>query len=185
LKHTNACGVATRSDLLKAWEDALACDPVSAFGGVIICNGEIDEKTANEINKLFFEVLIAPAYSDGALRMLTSKKSRILLRRKHTVLPKSQFKTLLNGVIEQDKDAVIEGPEQMQPVTDKSSTYGELEDLIFANNIFKHTKSSPLLLVKNGQSSARVVGRASRVDALKQAIEKASSCGFGLHGAVM
>src|SRR5690606_29728473 len=114
LKHTNACGVASRSDLLTAWQDALACDPVSAFGGVIICNRPVDEATADEINKLFFEVLIAPDYSDGALRALTTKKNRILLKRKALLLPKTQFKTLLNGVIEQDKDAVIEGAQQMQ-----------------------------------------------------------------------
>ncbi|MGV3762809.1 bifunctional phosphoribosylaminoimidazolecarboxamide formyltransferase/IMP cyclohydrolase [Parapedobacter sp.] len=185
LKHTNACGVATRPDLLTAWQDALACDPVSAFGGVIICNGEIDGQTAEEINKLFFEVLIAPTYSEAALRILTSKKNRILLRRKHTTLPKSQFKTLLNGVIEQDKDAVIEGPEQMRPVTDKAPTERELEDLFFANKIVKHTKSNTIVLVKDGQLSASGVGQTSRVDALKQAIEKAKSFGFDLRGAVM
>lgn len=185
LKHTNACGVATRSDLLAAWEGALACDPVSAFGGVIICNGEIDQQTANEINKLFFEVLIAPAYSESALRILTSKKNRILLRRKETALPKSQFKTLLNGVIEQDKDALIEGPEQMQPVTHQTPTERELKDLFFANKIVKHTKSNTIVLAKDGQLSASGVGQTSRVDALKQAIEKAKSFGFDLHGAVM
>ncbi len=185
LKHTNACGVATRSDLLTAWQDALACDPVSAFGGVIICNGEIDGQTADEINKLFFEVLIAPAYSEAALRTLTSKKNRILLKRKETTLPKSQFKTLLNGVIEQDKDAVIEGPDQMQPVTDKMPTERELEDLFFANKIVKHTKSNTIVLAKDGQLSASGVGQTSRVDALKQAIEKAKAFGFDLHGAVM
>src|SRR5690606_27110678 len=121
--------------------DALACDPVSAFGGVLICNGEIDDQTAAEINKLFFEVLIAPAYSEAALRTLTSKKNRILLQRKETALPKRQFKTLLNGVIEQDKDAVIEGPEQMQPVTDKVPTERELDDIVCANTIVKQTKS--------------------------------------------
>lgn len=185
LKHTNACGVATRADLLSAWKDALACDPVSAFGGVITCNGEIDEQTAVEINKLFFEVLIAPAYSEAALRILTGKKNRILLRRKETALPKSQFKTLLNGVIEQDKDAVIEGPEQMQPVTDKVATERELDDLFFANKIVKHTKSNTIVLAKDGQLSASGVGQTSRVDALRQAIEKARAFGFDLHGAVM
>ena len=185
LKHTNACGVATRSDLFTAWQDALACDPVSAFGGVLICNGEIDGQTATEINKLFFEVLIAPAYSESALRTLTSKKNRILLQRKETALPKRQFKTLLNGVIEQDKDAVIEGPEQMQPVTDKVPTERELDDLFFANKIVKHTKSNTIVLAKDGQLSASGVGQTSRVDALRQAIEKAKTFGFDLHGAVM
>ena len=185
LKHTNACGVATRSDLLAAWQDALACDPVSAFGGVLICNGEIDEQTANEINKLFFEVLIAPAYSEAALGILTSKKNRILLRRKETTLPTRQFKTLLNGVIEQDKDAVIEGPAQMKPVTDKVPNETALNDLFFANKIVKHTKSNTIVLVKDGQLSASGVGQTSRVDALRQAIEKANAFGFDLHGAVM
>jgi len=185
LKHTNACGVASRTDLLSAWTAALACDPVSAFGGVIICNGEIDEQTASEINKLFFEVLIAPAYSDAALRILTGKKNRILLRRKQIALPKSQFKTLLNGVIEQDKDAVIEGADQMQPATDKTPTERELEDLFFANKIVKHTKSNAIVLAKDGQLSASGVGQTSRVDALKQAIAKARSFGFDLHGAVL
>ncbi|MFC7523211.1 bifunctional phosphoribosylaminoimidazolecarboxamide formyltransferase/IMP cyclohydrolase [Parapedobacter sp. GCM10030251] len=185
LKHTNACGVATRSDLLSAWIDALACDPVSAFGGVIICNGEIDEDTAQEINKLFFEVLIAPAYSESALRLLTSKKNRILLKRKQIGLPTKQFKTLLNGVIEQDKDTVIEGPGEMNPVTDKHPSERELNDLFFANKIVKHTKSNAIVLAKDGQLSASGVGQTSRVDALKQAIQKAKAFGFDLHGAVL
>jgi len=185
LKHTNACGIATRTDLLTAWQDALACDPVSAFGGVLICNGQIDEATAAEINKLFFEVLIAPAYTEGALRLLTSKKNRILLKRKQVSLPTKQFKTLLNGVIEQDKDAVIEGPDAMNPVTDKQPTERELNDLFFANKIVKHTKSNAIVLVKDGQLSASGVGQTSRVDALKQAIDKARAFGFDLHSAVM
>src|SRR5690606_22723191 len=119
------------------------------------------------INKLFFEVLIAPAYSDAALRILTGKKNRILLRRKQIALPKSQFKTLLNGVIEQDKDAVIEGADQMQPATDKTPTERELEDLFFANKIVQHTKSNAIVLAKDGRLSASGVGQTSRVDALK------------------
>ncbi|MGK6352738.1 bifunctional phosphoribosylaminoimidazolecarboxamide formyltransferase/IMP cyclohydrolase [Parapedobacter sp. DT-150] len=185
LKHTNACGVASRADLRSAWEDALACDPVSAFGGVIICNGEIDEDTAAEINKLFFEVLIAPAYSEGAVRVLASKKNRIILKRNPTLLPGKQFKTLLNGIIEQDKDAVIESPEQMRPVTDREPTEKELADLYFANKIVKHTKSNAIVLAKDGQLSASGVGQTSRVDALRQAILKAKSFGFDLHGAVL
>ena len=185
LKHTNACGVASRPELLTAWNDALACDPVSAFGGVIICNGEVDAVTAAEINKLFFEVLIAPAYSEEALQLLKSKKNRILLRRKELALPKKQFKTLLNGVIEQDKDLVVEGADQMQPVTERKPTAAELADLFFANKIVKHTKSNTIVLAKNGQLLASGVGQTSRVDALKQAIEKARSFDFDLHGAVM
>ncbi len=185
LKHTNACGVASRPDLLSAWRDALACDPVSAFGGVIIANGEIDKDTAGEINKLFFEVLIAPGYAEGALRVLSGKKNRILLNRKPTALPTKQFKTLLNGVIEQDKDAVIEGPAAMQTATERQPTERELADLHFANKIVKHTKSNAIVLAKDGRLSASGVGQTSRVDALKQAIAKARSFGFDLQGAVL
>jgi len=185
LKHTNACGVASRADLLAAWNDALACDPVSAFGGVIICNGQVDEATAAEINNLFFEVLVAPDYTSGALSILTAKKNRIILKRKPTALPSKQFKTLLNGVIEQDKDAVIEGPDQMKPVTVKVPTEREFADLHFANKIVKHTKSNAIVLAKDGQLSASGVGQTSRVDALRQAIAKARSFGFDLNGAVL
>ena len=185
LKHTNACGVASRPSLFDAWQLALACDPVSAFGGVIICNGEVDEKTASEINKLFFEVLIAPAFSDAALKILTEKKNRILLLRKEVPLPSRQFKTLLNGVIEQDKDLSIEGVDLMKPVTEKMPTQQELKDLYFAIKLVKHTKSNTIVLAKNGQLLASGVGQTSRVDALKQALEKAKSFNFDVNGAVM
>jgi phosphoribosylaminoimidazolecarboxamide formyltransferase/IMP cyclohydrolase len=185
LKHTNACGVATRSSLYQAWVDALACDPVSAFGGVIICNGEVDGETAAEINKLFFEVLIAPAFSKEALGILTEKKNRILLVRNEVVLPHRQFKTLLNGVIEQDKDLTIENSEEMTPVTDRKPTEQELKDLFFANKIVKHTKSNTIVLAKNGQLLASGVGQTSRVDALRQAIEKAKSFDFDIKDSVM
>ncbi|WP_257667536.1 bifunctional phosphoribosylaminoimidazolecarboxamide formyltransferase/IMP cyclohydrolase [Parapedobacter tibetensis] len=185
LKHTNACGVASRPDLHSAWQDALACDPVSAFGGVLICNGQVDDATAAEINKLFFEVLIAPDYSETALRILTSKKNRILLKRKAIKLPEKQFKTLLNGIIEQDKDLVIEGSDNMEVVTTMVPTEKEFEDLFFANKIVKHTKSNAIVLVKDGQLSASGVGQTSRVDALRQAIQKAKSFGFDLRGAVL
>ncbi len=185
LKHTNACGVASRPDLFTAWQDALACDPVSAFGGVIICNGQVDDATAEEINKLFFEVLIALEYNENALRILTSKKNRIILQRKPIELPSKQFKTLLNGIIEQDKDDVIEGSDHMEVVTNKKPSDKELDDLFFANKIVKHTKSNAIVLAKNGQLSASGVGQTSRVDALRQAILKAKSFGFDLHGAVL
>ncbi|WP_374165561.1 bifunctional phosphoribosylaminoimidazolecarboxamide formyltransferase/IMP cyclohydrolase [Arcticibacter sp. MXS-1] len=185
LKHTNACGLATRSDLPSAWKDALACDPVSAFGGVIICNGEVDGETAAEINKLFFEVLIALSFSADALKTLTEKKNRILLQRKEVKLPGKLFKTLLNGVIEQDKDNTVEGPDQMTPVTEKRPTEAELKDLFFANKLVKHTKSNTIVLAKDGQLLASGVGQTSRVDALKQALEKARSFGFEVRGAVM
>lgn len=185
LKHTNACGVATRSSIKQAWIDALACDPVSAFGGVIIANAEIDAETATEIDKLFYEVLIAPAFTDEAVKILSGKKNRILLVRQPVELPVKHFKTLLNGVIEQDKDAVIEGPAQMTTVTEKAPTEAELKDLFFANKIVKHTKSNTIVFAKNNQLMASGVGQTSRVDALKQAIIKAQSFGFDLNGAVM
>jgi phosphoribosylaminoimidazolecarboxamide formyltransferase/IMP cyclohydrolase len=185
LKHTNACGVATRSFIKEAWIDALACDPVSAFGGVIISNEEINEETAIEIDKIFYEVLIAPAYTDEALQVLKVKKNRVILIRQPVELPLKQFKTLLNGVIEQDKDLVIEGPEQMRTVTDRQPTESELKDLFFANKVVKHTKSNTIVFAKNNTLIASGVGQTSRVDSLKQAIVKAESFGFDLHGAVM
>jgi len=185
LKHTNACGVASRETVKQAWIDALACDPVSAFGGVLITNGEVDGETATEINKLFFEVLIAPSYSEEAIAILTEKKNRIILRRKEVKLPTEQFKTLLNGVILQDKDNTVEGPEQMTTVTKVAPTAAQLEDLYFANKIVKHTKSNTIVFAKNGTLIASGVGQTSRVDALKQAIEKAKAFGFDLVGSSM
>ncbi len=185
LKHTNACGIASRTHLYDAWTAALACDPVSAFGGVLICNGEVDEATATEINKLFFEVLIAPSYTADAEKVITSKKNRIILRRKEVELPSKLFKTLLNGVIEQDKDKTVEGPEQMTTMTVKRPTAQELKDLHFANKVVKHTKSNTIVFAKDHTLIASGVGQTSRVDALKQAVVKAESFGFDLKGAVM
>lgn len=185
LKHTNACGIASRNFIKEAWLDALACDPVSAFGGVIIANDEINEQTATEINKIFFEVLIAPAYTDEAVKALKAKKNRIILVRQPVELPVRQFKTLLNGVIEQDKDLVIEGPDQMKTVTEKEPAEHELRDLYFANKVVKHTKSNTIVFAKNNQLMASGVGQTSRVDSLKQAVIKANSFGFDLNGAVM
>jgi phosphoribosylaminoimidazolecarboxamide formyltransferase/IMP cyclohydrolase len=185
LKHTNACGIASRETILDAWNDALACDPVSAFGGVLIANREIDLATATEINKLFFEVLIAPSYEPAAVELFKAKKNRVILERKNVELSKKQFKTLLNGVIEQDKDLIIEGPDQMTSVTEKQATTEELNDLYFANKIVKHTKSNTIVFVKNNTLIASGVGQTSRVDALKQAIVKAHAFNFNLNGAVM
>ncbi|GAB3911652.1 bifunctional phosphoribosylaminoimidazolecarboxamide formyltransferase/IMP cyclohydrolase [Mucilaginibacter boryungensis] len=185
LKHTNACGVATRQFIKEAWIDALACDPVSAFGGVIITNTEIDAETAAEIDKLFYEVLIAPAYTDEAIAILTARKGRIVLVRQPVELPLKQFKTLLNGVIEQDKDLVIEGPAEMTTVTNRQPSEQELKDLFIANKITKNTKSNAIVLVKNNQMLASGVGQTSRVDALRQALAKAESFGFDVKGAVM
>ncbi len=185
LKHTNACGVASRPSVKDAWLAALACDPVSAFGGVLICNREVDKETAEEINNLFFEVLIAPAYSEDALAILTAKKNRIILRRKEVKLPTQQFKTLLNGVIMQDKDNTVEGPELMTAVTTVKPNEAQLQDLYFANKIVKHTKSNTIVFAKDNTLIASGVGQTSRVDALKQAIEKAESFGFDIKGSSM
>lgn len=185
LKHTNACGVASRTTVKQAWIDALACDPISAFGGVLITNHNIDLATAEEINHLFFEVLIAPDFEQAAIDLFSKKKNRVILKRNEVDLSKKQFKTLLNGVIEQDKDLVIEGPEQMTTVTEKTPTAQELKDLHFANKIVKHTKSNTIVLVKDNVLIASGVGQTSRVDALKQAIEKAASFGFDVKGSAM
>lgn len=185
LKHTNACGLASRSSLKQAWIDALAGDPVSAFGGVIICNREIDIETAKEIHSLFCEVLIAPGFAPEAVSLLSEKKNRILLVQKAVELPTKQFKTLLNGVIEQDKDLSMEGVAEMRTVTSKAPSAQELNDLAFANKLVKHTKSNTIILAKNNQLLASGVGQTSRVDALRQAISKATSFGFDLNGAVM
>lgn len=185
LKHTNACGLASRPSLQQAWTDALACDPVSAFGGVLIANRTIDAATAGLINSLFFEVLIAPGFDAAALDILKEKKNRILLQQKPVVFSSKQFKTLLNGVIQQDKDLATERAAQMSPATDKQATAAELKDLEFALKLVKHTKSNTIVLAKNGQLMASGVGQTSRVDALRQAIAKAESFGFDLKGAVM
>lgn len=185
LKHTNACGLATRNDVKQAWIDALACDPVSAFGGVLITNQKIDKATAEEINQLFFEVLIAPDYDSEALELFSTKKNRVILQRNPIELGKKQFKTLLNGVIEQDKDLQVELRDQMTTVTEKSPTEMEYSDLEFANKLVKHTKSNTIVLVKNKVLLASGVGQTSRVDALKQAIIKAKEFGFSLEGSVM
>jgi phosphoribosylaminoimidazolecarboxamide formyltransferase/IMP cyclohydrolase len=185
LKHTNACGIASRPTLVEAWHAALACDPISAFGGVLICNGELDAETATAINDLFFEVLIAPSFSADALTILQVKKNRILLKRNMVKLPQKQVKTLLNGYIEQDKDLQIEGPEHMTCVTKKQATTAELADLSFANKVVKHTKSNTIVFAKSQTLLASGVGQTSRVDSLKQAIVKAEAFGFGLQGSVM
>ncbi|MBB2147123.1 bifunctional phosphoribosylaminoimidazolecarboxamide formyltransferase/IMP cyclohydrolase [Pedobacter sp. LMG 31464] len=185
LKHTNACGLASRATVLEAWKDALACDPVSAFGGVLITNQEVDLATATEINNLFFEVLIAPSYQPEAVELFKAKKNRVILQRNEVELSKKQFKTLLNGVIEQDKDLSLEGAEQMTVVTEKAPSAESIQDLIFANKIVKHTKSNTIVFVKDNVLIASGVGQTSRVDALKQAVVKAEAFGFSLKDAVM
>ena len=186
IKHNNACGLACRPKLLDAWLDALAGDPISAFGGVIITNAIVDEKTAEEINKLFFEIIVAPGYENNALEILKVKKNRIILQSKSfDILPNRQFKSLLNGVIEQAKDTKVEELSEMTVVTKLSPSEQEKIDLQFANILVKHTKSNAIVLAKNKQLFASGVGQTSRVDALRQAIAKANQFNFDLKGAVM
>ncbi len=185
LKHNNACGLASRPSVLEAWKAALAGDPVSAFGGVLVTNAVIDKETAEEINNLFFEVIIAPDYDVEALQVLGQKKNRIILVRKDVKLPKKQYRSLLNGVLVQDRDLNIETTADLKVATDKAPTPEEVEDLLFANKIVKNSKSNAIVLAKNKQLLASGVGQTSRVDALKHAIEKAHSFGFSLEDAVM
>ena len=186
LKHNNACGLAVRPTLAAAWKDALAGDPVSAFGGVIVTNAVVDREAAEAISKIFFEVIIAPDYDVEAIEILGQKPNRIILVRKAGVeLPRKQFRSLLNGVLAQDRDLKAETEEDLNVVTRKTPTPQETADLLFANKIVKHSKSNAIVLARNGQLLASGVGQTSRVDALKQAIEKARNFGFDLHGAVM
>ena len=185
LKHNNACGIASRPTVLEAWKDALACDPLSAFGGILITNTTIDKETAEEINKIFFEVVIAPAYDAEALEVLQQKKNRIILIRKECKTCPMQFRSLLNGVLLQEKDLSIQKESDLIPMTEKQPTASEIEDLLFANKIVKNSKSNAITLVKNKQLCASGIGQTSRVDSLKQAIEKVKSFNFDLNGAVM
>ncbi|HET7361232.1 MAG TPA: bifunctional phosphoribosylaminoimidazolecarboxamide formyltransferase/IMP cyclohydrolase, partial [Salinimicrobium sp.] len=185
LKHNNACGLAQRDSILEAYKDALAGDPVSAFGGVLISNTEIDKSAAEEIHKLFCEVVIAPSFSEEALEILKGRKNRILLIQKETELPKKQVRTCLNGVLVQDKDLKTDSEEDLNFVTNNKPNDTELLDMLFASKICKHTKSNTIVLAKNKQLIASGTGQTSRVDALRQAIEKANSFNFDLHGAVM
>lgn len=185
LKHNNACGLATRDTIKEAYLDALAADPTSAFGGVLIANTKIDKAAAEEINKLFCEVVIAPAYDDEATAILQEKKNRIILIQNEVALPEKQVRTCLNGLLVQDKDNVTDNKSMLKTVTVTSPTEQEVEDLLFASKICKHTKSNTIVFAKNGQLIASGTGQTSRVDALTHAVEKAHSFGFDLNGAVM
>jgi len=185
MKHNNACGLASREDMVQCWKDALAGDPVSAFGGVIITNREITKDVAAEMNSLFMEVVMAPSYTDEALEILKSKKNRVILIIKEIELPKYTFRTALNGVLCQDKDTKTEVAEELKVVTNTAPTAAEVEDLLFAIKLVKNTKSNTIVLAKNGQLIASGTGQTSRIDALRQAIAKAKSFGFDLNGAVM
>ncbi|WP_347922773.1 bifunctional phosphoribosylaminoimidazolecarboxamide formyltransferase/IMP cyclohydrolase [Pontimicrobium sp. SW4] len=185
LKHNNACGLAQRNTIHQAYVDALAGDPVSAFGGILISNSEIDVATANEIHQLFCEVVIAPSFSDEALDILKGKKNRIILVQKDVQLPKTTVRTCLNGVLVQFRDNITDSREMLTTATNSSPSEAELEDLLFASKLCKHTKSNTIVLAKNKQLCASGTGQTSRVDALNQAIHKAQSFKFDLKGAVM
>lgn len=185
LKHNNACGVALRPTLLEAWKDALAGDPESAFGGIVITNRTVDKATADEMNKIFFEVVIAPAYDADALEALKQKKNRIILVRKDCALSGKTVRSCLNGFLVQDRDAVAEVADKLENKGAREATKEELADLIFAQKIVKHTKSNAIVLAKNRQLLGSGMGQTSRVNALKHAIEKARHFNLDLHGAVM
>jgi phosphoribosylaminoimidazolecarboxamide formyltransferase/IMP cyclohydrolase len=186
IKHNNACGVATRPTVLQSWTDALACDPVSAFGGILACNHAIDTETAQQINNLFFEVLIAPSYSEEALQTLKAKTNRIILRSKDLKeVQQTIYRTALNGTLVQERDNATETRDNMTVVTHVAPTEQEYQDLEFAVKLVKQTKSNTIVLTKNGQLLASGTGQTSRVDALVQAIDKANKFGFDLKGAVM
>lgn len=185
IKHNNACGVASRDNITDAWNAALACDPVSAYGGVIVTNVTVDESSASEIDKIFFEIIIAPQFTEKAIKILEQKKNRIILRRKASTRNSYNFRSILNGVLWQDRDTSTESVAEMRPVTVRAPEPNEYDDLVFANIIVKHSKSNAIVLAKNRQLCASGIGQTSRIDALKQAIEKARSFGFDLKGSVM
>ena len=185
LKHNNACGISSRDSLLESWRNALAADPISAFGGVLITNKEIDLETAEEIDKIFFEVIIAPSYNKNALEILKRKKNRVILVQKYVKLARTQFRTILNGVLYQDKDLKTDNFSDMNSVTKLKPSKRELSDLEFASKVCKHTKSNTIVFAKNKQLLSSGVGQTSRVDALKQAVKKAKYFKFDLNEAVM
>jgi phosphoribosylaminoimidazolecarboxamide formyltransferase/IMP cyclohydrolase len=185
LKHNNACGLATRPTMKEAYLAALAGDPTSAFGGVLIANGKIDAATATEINSLFCEVVIAPHFDADALAILTEKKNRIILKQNQVALPETQVRSCLNGLLVQDKNNVTDAQSDLKMVTTSLPTQAEIEDLLFASKICKNTKSNTIVLAKNQTLIASGTGQTSRVDALEQAIKKANTFAFDLHGSVM
>ena len=185
LKHNNACGLASRSTVLEAWKDALAGDPVSAFGGIIICNERVEADAAEEIGKIFFEVVIAPDYSDEALAILRQKKNRIILKRKQVASTAMKMRSILGGVLMQENDAKVETADDLKLVAGENLSDVVVADMLFANKIVKHSKSNAIVLARNGQLLASGVGQTSRVDALRHAIDKARSFGFDLVGSTM
>lgn len=185
LKHNNACGAAVRATVKEAWDAALAGDPVSAFGGVLITTARIDKATAEAIDSIFFEIITAPGYDDDALAVLMKKKNRMILKRRTAALPKTKVRTALNGVLTEDADTVVPSAASMKTATAKAPSAQEVSDLVFATMLVKHTKSNAIVLAKGNQLIASGTGQTSRVDALEQAIAKAGRFNFDLHGAVM
>lgn len=185
IKHNNACGFASTKTLEESWDKALSSDPVSAFGSVIACNVNIDGATAKKISSLFFEVIIAPGFSDDAMRILKSKKNRIILESQSAIFPETIVRSSLNGLLLQTRDNHRDSIEDLKVVTKRSPTEKEIDDLILASAICKHTKSNTIVLAKDQQLISSGTGQTSRVDALNQAIHKAKSFGMKLEGAVM
>lgn len=185
LKHNNASGFAHNDDAIVSWQNALASDPISAFGGVIITDFNIDLKLAQEMDFLFFEVLLAPSFDEDAIKLLSQKKNRILLKINSFEFPQKQVRSCLNGILEQDIDFAKEDKSMLQHVTDTEASLSEIEDMLIANVIAKHSKSNTIILVKDGRLIGSGVGMTSRVDALKHAISKATEFGFSVAGSVM
>jgi phosphoribosylaminoimidazolecarboxamide formyltransferase/IMP cyclohydrolase len=185
IKHNNACGIASRADLKSAWEAALASDPVSAYGGVVITNKEIDETVASEMDKIFLEIVMAPSFTDKSLEILKQKKNRIILLRKPFIAGDASFRSLLGGVLWQERDNANENVTDMKLVTERHPTAEEYQDMVFANRVVKHSRSNAIVIAKGRQLCASGIGQTSRIDALRQAIDKARSFGFSLDGAVL
>jgi phosphoribosylaminoimidazolecarboxamide formyltransferase/IMP cyclohydrolase len=185
IKHNNACGVASRPSLTGSWTDALACDPVSAYGGVVIVNREVDETVAAEMDKVFLEVVMAPSFTPRAVEILSSRKNRIILERRSDNRDKASFRSMLGGVLWQERDSSTEAASDMRTVTNRHPSEDEYRDMVFANKIVKHSRSNAIVLAKGGQLCASGIGQTSRIDALRQAIDKAHAFGFSLDGAVM
>jgi len=185
LKHNNACGIASRSTVRESWDAALACDPVSAYGGVAVTNREIDTEAATEMDKIFLEVVMAPSYTEKAVEILRQKKNRIILLRKPSESDRVTFRSMLGGVLWQERDRANESAADMKPVTARHPSEDEYEDLVFANRIVKHSRSNAIVLARGKQLCASGIGQTSRIDSLRQAIDKAHSFGLSIEGAVM
>jgi phosphoribosylaminoimidazolecarboxamide formyltransferase/IMP cyclohydrolase len=185
IKHNNACGLASRDTLAEAWDAALEADPVSAFGGILACNRKVDAATATKMNELFFEVLLAPSYEEEALEILRSKKKRILLETKKISRPREQYRSILNGLLEQESDNHTDNHRDLTVVTKKAPSSSQIDDLLFASKVSKHTRSNTIVLAKDQRLIGSGTGQTSRVDALRHAIAKAKAFGLDIKGAAM